>query len=266
MKLLKSFLLLFLIFLLNNQIKTFDLDLGFELSKESLELHRKTKQGFILDSTNAPSNSDTFTKGYTFIFSIDDVNKVSNTVDKFDVKKDILIIYRADGKTRVQLDMKQMAWFCGKKDFCDYDTFISHLKDSDLNVDSLKSQVATFFTKINGSTKVCKGELYKDKAGNKGLIFCFNGQSDFDSFITLFANVNEKDMDDSSKVAIDIKSIQSYKLNITDGHEALLSKKITFKDDGAYVGDSLMYRYDQIEAIDNKKCKIAKKVPVFWNK
>ena len=159
--------------------------------------------------------------------------------------------------------MKQFSWFCGKKSLCDYNTFLSKLQPNDLNAEAMKSQVSTLMTKINGSSKVCHGELYRDDKGNKGVILCFNGQEDLNSFLKLFANLNEKDLQDASSVQFDLKSTQTFKLWITDGHEALDQREYTFKEDGAYIGDNIVYRFDQIEAIDGKKCKISKKVPVI---
>jgi hypothetical protein len=268
MKLLKSYLIAYLTLLIFVQINTFELDLGLESFKSvsKFESSKSSVPGLIVLDSKPPLEAHLMAKLNAFIFPLDDANKITESFDLFDLEGENLIVYRSDGKTKVQMDVEYLAWFCGKKKFCDYTTFLSKVTEKDLNVGEMKTQVKTFLTKSNVEVNQCFAELFYTDNGNKAIIFCFTTNEDQDKFLSTLGLINDLDFKDPTLLPFDLRTKQTFTLNITDGNEAYTQKDMTFKNDGAYVGKTLVYRYDQIEIQDYKKCKIEQRVPVIPDK
>lgn len=110
--------------------------------------------------------------------------------------------------------------------------------------------------------KVCVGDIYTDvEDKKKAIVFCFDSQSELTAFEKLFSYVSEKDLKAESG-KLDNETEQSYDILFTDGHEALVKKKITFKVDGMYDNGKLLMKYDVMETLDGKKCNIIQNLPI----
>ncbi len=156
-----------------------------------------------------------------------------------------------------------MGWKCGPKVPCTLDQFIASTKPDELDVNGLKTQVATLFTKINGNDKKCYADLYNDGTENKkALVICFNGNEEFNKLKELFMIVNPLDLKKNGE-ALDPSTEQKFNLHFTDGLEAYTNKTITFKSDGLYDETKLLFRYEFLDAMDGKKCNVYHNLPIF---
>ena len=268
MKLLKSYLFAYITLLIVVQINTFNLEmeLGLTKSQSQFESSKSAIPGLIVIDSKPPLNAHRLAKSHAFIFPLDDPNNEINAFDLIDLNGENLVVYRSDGKKKVHMDVEYIAWLCGKKKFCDYTTLLSKINEKDLKVGDLKTKVNTFLTKSNMEVNQCYGDLFYSRDGNKAVIFCFSTNEDDDKFKFILSNINDLDFKDPSLVPYDLRIAQTFNLNITDGESAFIQKNFTFKDDGAYIENNIVYRYDQIQIQDYKKCKIEKRVPVIPGK
>lgn len=213
-----------------------------------------------------PSNYGKLLQGYTMIFGVDDPTKEYTKTDQFFPYEHALVIYKAVETMakigRVALDMRDFNWTCGPKKLCTLDKLYANITSTQLDVNALKSQVTTFFSKINGNSKSCVGDLYNDgEPTKKAIIFCFDSIEDVQIFGSLFNYVNAKDLNDGSSTYV-ISTDQTFEIFLTDGHDELLAKNITFKVDGLYEKEKLLLRYDTLETFDGKKCNIVQNLPI----
>jgi len=128
----------------------------------------------------------------------------------------------------------------------------------------LKTQYANFLVKINGNSKVCHGDTYYDKvsAKNKVMIVCFNSQEDMNKLKESFAKLNPLDLPEPSEIINPILE-KTFNVFFTDGLEAFVKKTLTFKADGIYEADKLLFNYGLIEPMDKKKCEVYHHLPIF---
>jgi hypothetical protein len=228
-----------------------------------------TLPNLIPETVLAPPTLNQMLKGYTFIFG-SDIPEREALEDSIMVFENSFIIYR-DIKTkdkvgRIALDVREFGWKCGSKNVCSTKDLLSKMLilPDELDVKSLKTELANFLNKIKGNTKVCHGDTYFDKLSkkNKALIVCFNSQEGMDKLKESFNNLNSKDLPKPQE-KIDPSLEKTFTVYFTDGLEAFLKKTLTFKADGIYEGNALLFRYEYLEPIDGKKCEVLQKLPLF---
>lgn len=143
------------------------------------------------------------------------------------------------------------------------DQFLAQTNPEEVNITGLKSQIASYFIKINGNNKVCHGDLYNDGTDiKKAVIICLNSNEDFGKLSDLFSKLNPNDLVKENE-NIDPRTEQTFVLHFTDGLEAFSNKTITFKSDGLYEVDKLLFKYQFLEVMDGKKCNVYHNLPIF---
>lgn len=119
------------------------------------------------------------------------------------------------------------------------------------------------FIKINGSQKKCYADTYNDHTEvKKALVICFNSDEEFQKLNELFAGLNPNDLEKNDE-ALDPTTDQKFLLHFTDGLEAYNNKTLTFKSDGIYEDQKLLFKYQFLDAMDGKKCNVYHNLPIF---
>ena len=229
-------------------------------NSESLNL----EAGQVYQSVPLPKNLPNMILAYTFIYPDDKVKEV--TLDSVTIESGNLVIYKPNPEgdtTRILISLKELSWLCGKSLLCKPDEAAEKLNPKGKIIkQQFKETTKLLYKKLGPDSTNCIADEYNFGIIQKAIIICFKSSMKEVEFNNLFTGLDKKDTETVSLEPIDTKKSETHLLSFSDGREALTDIEVTFKENGLYEKDRLMFKYSELENIDGHKCQIKYRLPI----
>ena len=202
---------------------------------------------------------DEMLKAYVYIFNADSTFK-TKLVRLTNYKSSFIIYYPQDDGQKLNrkvFTLRKMKFFCGIKTMCKIEDFYSKLNSDDINISDFRDNTSRFQAEIGGNKK-CYGEQYTWNANHYGLVVCLEPNDDENDLFKLLDDVNPADYDPNKQGGKPTNTLENrtLKLRITDGNQIDLEKQFHFNNDYVNINSKPVYKYENIEKINDEKCKV----------
>jgi len=235
-----------------------------KLKLESASEILKLETDQIYQTVPLPKGISNMLLAYTYIFPDDTVKDV--TLDSVKVEDGEILIYKPspDGETtKIIISLKELSWLCGKSLLCKPDEAAEKLNPTGkLQKINFTDAIKQLYKKLGPDSTNCVADEYMYGIIQKAIIFCFKSSAKEVEFSNFFSGLDKKDTAPAAILPFDISKTETHLLSFSDGRDALLELEVSFKEDGLYDKSDLLFKYSELENIDNQKCQVKYRLPI----
>ena len=218
----------------------------------------------VYQSAPYPRTMSNMILAYTMIYPDDKTPR--SKLDSIGYENGNIVIYRpnADGSSmKILIDIQELSWLCGKSLLCKPEEALEKMQNSSMfKKNDFKLYISNLYEKLGSDSTNCIADEYRFGIMQKAIIICFKNNLKEVEFKNLFSDIQPSEMESKSIQEFDKLAVLTHMIYFSDGRETLEEKNVTFKENGAYEEDNLVFNYGEIENINGKKCQIRYRLPI----